>query len=271
MALSKTQLDKVGLRLRASGTEDRVGDADRAAFDEYRAGLMAGLAEVEAAVGAIAGSLPSSRPKTLQSTLAKLTRQPNTRLSQIQDIVGCRIVVSDIDAQDAAVQAVISRYPNHVVDDRREEHQNGYRAVHVIVRLDNGNYVEVQVRTTLQNDWANLCERLADRFDPAFKYGGGTQELREPLMQLSEDSATVDRLLREVTLRELALTPRISRLVVMDDDGNIDTVDVSEEELAELIEEVRQSTALIRQVREVLARVRSLGARLEDALRLGAR
>ena len=115
------------------------------------------------------------------------------RLSQMQDIVGCRVVVNDLTDQNQAIERICARFPEYQIDDRREHHQNGYRAVHFIVRLTNGNTVEVQIRTVCQNSWANTCERLADTFDPAFKYGGGSVELREPLMALSEklDTAIV--------------------------------------------------------------------------------
>jgi hypothetical protein len=55
--------------------------------------------------------------------------------------------------------------------DRRAETSHGYRAVHVIISLE-GVSIEVQVRTLLQHCWADLMERLADRFGRQIRYGG---------------------------------------------------------------------------------------------------
>jgi ppGpp synthetase/RelA/SpoT-type nucleotidyltranferase len=52
--------------------------------------------------------------------------------------------------------------------------------MHVIVEVD-GYPVEVQIRTTLQNKWAQLAEALSDRFLPEIKYGRGPPEIQEVL------------------------------------------------------------------------------------------
>lgn len=53
---------------------------------------------------------------------------------------------------------------------RRARPSFGYRAVHVIVSLDGIN-IEIQVRTLMQHVWADLMERLADRFGRQIRYG----------------------------------------------------------------------------------------------------
>ncbi|GIH69015.1 hypothetical protein Mth01_12680 [Sphaerimonospora thailandensis] len=50
------------------------------------------------------------------------------------------------------------------------EPSHGYRAVHVIVFLD-GIPVEIQVRTELQDVWAQILERLADHWGRGIRYG----------------------------------------------------------------------------------------------------
>ena len=80
----------------------------------------------------------------------------------------------------------------------------GYRAVHVIVRTQ-GCLVEVQVRTYLQDMWAQIVERLADTFGRQIRYGEpptdadaelGTgvtrQALVDALMAFSEDVDAVE-------------------------------------------------------------------------------
>ena len=60
------------------------------------------------------------------------------------------------------------------VVDRREQPSHGYRAVHVLVQ-EAGKIVEIQVRTSLQQLWAELSEKASDVLDPAIKYGRGPE------------------------------------------------------------------------------------------------
>lgn len=52
--------------------------------------------------------------------------------------------------------------------------------------------VEVQLRTQLQHVWAEMCEKCADVFDPAVKYGGGPDELRRCSIELPEKSGVLN-------------------------------------------------------------------------------
>jgi len=55
-------------------------------------------------------------------------------------------------------------------EDRRLEPNHGYRAVHLIVEVENYP-VEIQVRTALQHSWAEAFEKLADRLGRGIRYG----------------------------------------------------------------------------------------------------
>ena len=90
-ALSKTQVDRLGDRLKGgSHTESdlRLLDAYRRSFGEA----------YEAVVQIIRqhGELPTGRlAKSTLSIVEKLRRE-SIRLSQMQDIAGCRVVVVDV-------------------------------------------------------------------------------------------------------------------------------------------------------------------------------
>jgi ppGpp synthetase/RelA/SpoT-type nucleotidyltranferase len=56
------------------------------------------------------------------------------------------------------------------VIDRRLKPVQGYRAVHIVAFPD-GFPIEVQVRTRLQHDWAELFEKLADVLGRGIRYG----------------------------------------------------------------------------------------------------
>jgi len=111
------------------------------------------------------------RLKTTGTLIDKLRRNRNMALSRMQDIAGVRVVREMNRAeQDQLVARILKLFPGAEVMDRRAVPSYGYRAVHVIVEVDR-RWVEIQVRTFLQNLWANVFERLADRWGRGIRYG----------------------------------------------------------------------------------------------------
>lgn len=136
---------------------------------------------------------PTGRPaKSTTALIAKLNRE-TARLSQVQDIAGCRLVVEDIAAQEGVVGRLKDLFQDCAVIDRRTHPSHGYRAVHVVVRVA-GNPIEVQVRTEIQHQWAELSEKFSDVEDPAIKYGGGNEVILKLLAELSELVAQIELL-----------------------------------------------------------------------------
>jgi len=157
------------------GNED-----DLRVLDDYRRSFGDAY---EAVVQTIRGQLhlePTGRPaKSTTSLIEKLHRE-SIRLAQVQDIAGCRVVVTDVLEQNRVVASLKANFPEASVMDRRAHPSYGYRAVHVIVQ-SSGKAAEIQVRTSLQHRWAELSEKFADMFDPAIKYGGGAEQYRNVL------------------------------------------------------------------------------------------
>ncbi|HEV2641290.1 MAG TPA: hypothetical protein VGT98_01215, partial [Candidatus Elarobacter sp.] len=179
--LSKSQLDKLGSRLRTSTDPE---DADLVLLDRYRERFVAMNDTVLEELQELTGVAIESRHKSVPSIVAKLRRRQPARLSAIQDLAGARILVWDLRAQDQLVEKLAGRYPNAVVDDKRRQPTFNYRAVHVIIEAPLP--YEVQVRTLNQQTWAQLSERLADRYGFELKYGGGPQEVAAALAEYSE-------------------------------------------------------------------------------------
>lgn len=143
---------------------------------------------------------PSGRGgKTTESIVSKLKRG-SVKLDKIQDIAGCRVVLEDIKAQDEAVERIRQLFPGCRIVDRRLAPSHGYRAVHVIpIVLEHS--IEIQLRTRLQHEWAQLSEKQADRCGVQLKYGGGPPRIREFLETTSE--IVKDLELDELRLRSL--------------------------------------------------------------------
>ena len=136
---------------------------------------------------------PTGRPaKSTSSIIEKLHRE-TIRLSQVQDIAGCRVVVPEIADQELAVVSLRTVFSGAAVIDRRKNPSYGYRAVHVVPRIS-GKLIEIQVRTSLQHLWAELSEKFADRFDPSIKYGGGNREARKGITGASERVAELEEI-----------------------------------------------------------------------------
>src|SRR5260370_30392112 len=166
MALSQTRIDRLGDKLRI-GTPT---EGDLRLLGAHRESFYRAYAQVVETVRSVLGLEVTGRPgKTTGSITAKLRRQ-TLRLSQMQDIAGCRIVVEDLAAQDDALRQLAEMFQNAQVDDRREKPSFGYRAVHLIVKIE-GKPVEIQVRTQLQHLLAEVSEARADRSTTDLKYG----------------------------------------------------------------------------------------------------
>lgn len=124
--------------------------------------------------GQVAHVRPTSRLKTIQTIVDKLKRERSMSLSRMRDIAGIRIVEEiDRQQQDLLVLDVcdaLSPLGRVKVIDRRRRPSHGYRAVHVEFERDS-RYVEIQIRTRRQDQWAQIVERLGDRWGRQIRYG----------------------------------------------------------------------------------------------------
>jgi hypothetical protein len=146
------------------------------------------------------------------------------QLSRVQDLAGARIVVRDLSAQDEVRDRIIQFYVSQDCKyrevDRRKDPRFGYKAVHLVVQLDEIP-VEIQIRTELQDTWAQIVERLADRWGRGIRYGqdpedpeavvrsgdfvASRREALDLLMTLSGAITAVEETRRSVEANEQAL------------------------------------------------------------------
>lgn len=180
MPVSKTQIDRLGDRLK-SGIHT---ESDLRLLDDYRRSFGEAY---EAVVRTIRqrGEFPSGRPAKSTVSIVEKLRRESIRLSQMQDIAGCRVVVPDIMEQERVVASLGASFPGASVIDRRDNPSYGYRAVHIIAEIS-GKPVEIQIRSSLQHLWAELSEKSSDVLDPSIKYGGGPDEWRSNLTSSSK-------------------------------------------------------------------------------------
>lgn len=211
MELTKSRIDRLGDRLRKGD----ISEDDLRLLDRYRRSFSGAY---EFVVETIRGELklePTGRPAKSTTSISDKLRRESIRLTQIQDIAGCRLIVPDVAGQDAVVKSLEGLFEHATVIDRRVKPSHGYRAVHVIVN-SSGKLIEIQVRTQLQHLWAELSEKFSDISDPAIKYGGGKKEIQKELLETSEMVAREELL--EAALANTERQVQINRLSTLRND-----------------------------------------------------
>jgi ppGpp synthetase/RelA/SpoT-type nucleotidyltranferase len=221
LPISKGELNRLGDRLIA---HDAIADADLDALAMVLAAYQDVLEEVKAQLQGL-GFSPGWRVKTTSTLIDKLKRIHKMQLSRIQDLAGARIIVADLDAQDEACDIISEAFERLGCAvrqiDRRRTPTFGYRALHLVITVD-AVPVEIQIRTELQDAWAQMVERLADSWGRGIRYGeppehperkvrtGGFRSTRSrtvgTLMQLSGHVEAVEGFRQRVASSERRLS-----------------------------------------------------------------
>ena len=118
-------------------------------------------------------SLIAQRIKRLSSIKLKLQLQPNMKLSQMQDLGGCRAIMKDIQEVDQMVE-IYKHYSTGIKHTLHKEQDyiahpknTGYRGVHLVYKYGSDKStdykdmrIEIQIRTLLQHAWATAVETV---------------------------------------------------------------------------------------------------------------
>jgi ppGpp synthetase/RelA/SpoT-type nucleotidyltranferase len=190
LRISGKQLNKLGERLASQGP---ISDEDYALFGQVAEDYQAVLDRVEEKLQGL-GYQATTRVKTTGTLIDKLRRSPHLHLKTIHDVAGTRIVIDGGRLeQDQVAQQIIEAFadcpkaPEPI--DRRANPSHGYRAYHVVVYED-GMPVEVQIRTKLQDAWAQITEKLGDAWGRGLRYGLGPDQPDSPADPSVEGSVT---------------------------------------------------------------------------------
>jgi putative GTP pyrophosphokinase len=128
----------------------------------------------------------TQRLKKYSTIVDKQERYPTMRLTKMEDIGGVRAVLAtQTDADDISRKLrknwKISRYRDYV----RTPKESGYRALH-LTAVKQGMRIEVQLRTYLQDYWANQVERDSRHLRVDYKSGKGNDEVHAYYVSMSE-------------------------------------------------------------------------------------
>ncbi len=170
MAHSKSRIDKAGQAL-AKGkarSEEELVELE-GVFDDFRKEHLKPLTDLTIELQRWltdygAKYYIAQRLKRKPQIVRKLTRL-HVRLSQLQDIGGCRIIVADnrdVDRIQRFLTERLSKTTEIKITDYREKGRDdtGYRALHLLFTR-NGLSLELQVRSQIQHYWAESIERTS--------------------------------------------------------------------------------------------------------------
>lgn len=130
----------------------------------------------------------AQRSKRLDSIHRKLVGKPTMRMTQMQDIAGCRAVFSRMRSVYKLVETYKSSKFDHKFRGEKDYIQSpkpdGYRCYHLVYEYkgvgETENYsglrVEVQVRTQMQHAWATAVEAVGIFTKQALKSNQGDED-----------------------------------------------------------------------------------------------
>lgn len=168
----------------------------------------------------------SARLKRMSSIRKKLKNEPFSLLS-IQDIAGCRAILSDIKDVKKLVNFYNSGSISHIIENNRDlisrPRPSGYRSYHIVLRFMGTKssvawsklLIEVQIRTQLQHAWATAVEAVGLMRGENLKAGEGSPDWLRLFALMSADFADEEGLPevpgtplsayeRKIEIRELA-------------------------------------------------------------------
>jgi ppGpp synthetase/RelA/SpoT-type nucleotidyltranferase len=132
------------------------------------------------------GALVAQRIKRLVSIGTKLDREPRMKLTQMQDIGGCRAVV----ATAAHLKELVEKYAQSSIKHKRatiddyvqKPRRSGYRGIHIVYRYHSDKLakqayedlkIEMQLRSQYQHAWATAVETVGTFIGQALKSSMG--------------------------------------------------------------------------------------------------
>lgn len=187
---SKGQINRAGDCLRDwwKDPDAEIGDPEREAVHhlwDFRSGFQGPLTKTAVGLRQFVERQDSSvlvaqRLKRLPQIIHKLSRFPDTKLARMEDIGGCRAVVTSLQAGIDGIQKRIHRNwdVKRVRDYISDPKDTGYRGVHIVVERDE-HRIEIQLRTPGQQNWAEVVEKTASRLELPLKDGKGPDDLLE--------------------------------------------------------------------------------------------
>lgn len=146
----------------------------------------------------------AQRLKRLESITRKLSALAQMKLTQMQDIAGCRAVLPSIDAVRKLEELYRSTDISHDLRSSKDyiasPKSSGYRSVHLVFAFKlrhaspyQGHKVEIQLRTQLQHAWATAVEAAGTFTNQALKSSQGTADWQRFFVMMGSYIALLEK------------------------------------------------------------------------------
>jgi len=142
------------------------------------------------------------RHKRAPSIIEKLSRIPGMQLSRMQDIGGCRAILSNVGnveelnkiIQSSRIRHKLHREYNYINDPKPD----GYRGIHLVYKYHGDKteyedyFVELQLRSKAQHAWSTAVEIVDTFTGQSIKTGRGDQKWRSFFLMASAEFAKIE-------------------------------------------------------------------------------
>lgn len=187
---SRTRVDRTGRELVLAADSPEAAESALTIVNDWRSFHAFPLNSITVALKQKSrriqhDALVVQRLKRSRSILSKLVHEPSMRLTQMQDIGGCRAVLNSIDSVYSLKESYLDNKKGqyevvHIDDYIRSPKASGYRSLHLILRYKskkhpeyNNLLLEVQARTLIQHSWATAVETVGAVIGQALKSSEG--------------------------------------------------------------------------------------------------
>lgn len=200
MALSKGQVRNLSSRLKNINYNPTTEDIQQLheLRMEYRDFLSATFRVLsEEADKVDSKSICTYRIKRVESIISKLHRFPNTSLVTMEDLAGCRCILSSRQSIPRLVEAIkkrlnVTRERDYITDTP----STGYKSYHLTIQDDNNSRLklEIQLRSRVHHNWATLVEITDQVLGTKIKENHDNPDLMEfhRLFSKSESEITIE-------------------------------------------------------------------------------
>lgn len=201
--LSKKQVDRTGDVLRSGNVTPEVLDilSQWRARHVYPLNLAFNLLKrYTDKIGN--NAIYGQRLKRVTSVIHKLQRLPDAKLSRLQDIGGCRVILTDYERLRnlarslAKSKSILNNFKDYITYPKLD----GYRSIHFIYECNSRSpefdklKIEIQLRTQLQHAWATTVEIIDSFENQGIKLGGGSEDWRRFFYLVADEFARLEKL-----------------------------------------------------------------------------
>ncbi len=137
------------------------------------------------------------RPKHIYSIWCKMHRK-GMAIDELNDLLAVRVIVENLTLcytvlglAHSCWQYIPKEFDDYVANPK----ENGYQSLHTVVLDEQGNRIEIQIRTKSMHEFAELGVAAHWRYKEGRKYNQATEKNIASLRQLLEDRDSADNLI----------------------------------------------------------------------------